>query len=785
MPTQTATAPDTSAEDGAVDTTPGYADRVATLAEKFHKNLVKAEKKKRPADRAKDKDLWSEARKAAAAEVRRQMVKETASRIARNAATTVYAEVKSAAHRNRKQLAPWALATPYALVGETTNLIAEYSHGASPIGISALCAATAAGASILAWRKKVAKRTPARFAPKVQAGMALACGWTAGMPLIHGPAEWGMWLAALASTAWLSLGWWREHDHPIPLPEDIATLNVDEDQDVAVGDAEALTADRQVPELVAGITAAWADRVRVATGAVPGSDLSYTGTTGNAACFAIQLAADGQITPSTIGSRRDRIALAIGVFPHQITFDPTDPTVVIMRITLAAQESTYTGPVVLCDGKQISSRWEITPGASVDIVFAPYLDGEGAAMYRVIDAGSVNSAFILGSIGSGKTLLAEQIAIALRFIGCELWYVDGQDGASSDMLKQHADWSIPLTAEDVESLYQAIEGVMDGRNLELRTQPELNNKYTYDPNRPPVITIMEEAQEVFRMTNSEGITYGILLGQQAQKIRKTGIAFLAISQDFDMTGTFGGSDMLRNCLLAGGNFFAMRFTSPARKGMLPAACPDLQQVPKHGFGYSPMGSRPTAMWRAVNIENSARTKHEWMEAFPPATLDVIAQRKAGVAYEHRLERAEESMESAKAELEFVRNSTAEEIEAARRKKNQKTAQPSAEGQAGGATVVRFPFTTAPAGQATPAQQPPAPAPPVESTQPESARLALTDTEQQVLDILTDTPHNPTSLGQHLGIRSQSAGQHLRSLAAKGWVSRMDDGRYTAQVTAEV
>lgn len=771
MPTTTTvTTPETTTDDGVVEETPDYAERVRRLAEKFHKDLVKAEQKKAPSQRVADEELWKGARKAAASQVRSQILKEKAQEITRNAATAVYADMRAAAHRNRRQLAPWLLTAPYAVTGETAHLLAEYGHGV-PIGIAAVFVVIAFVVSLLVWRKKLGSRVPAKFTAKVQAGMAMLCGWIAAMPLVHGSGQAGLWLALLAATAYMGLPWWRHHAHPIPLAEDIATLDVTEEQsgqdaDVegTAGDADASSAAQAVRELVDGVTDAWPKRVARPGGAVPGSEIAYTGTTGNAACFAIALDAEGQVTAANIGSRRDRVALAIGVFAHQLGFEQgARVDEVIMRVTLAARETAYTGPVVLCDGTPISSRWQITPGSSVDIVFGPYLDGEGMASYRVIDAGSVNSAFILGSIGSGKTLLGEQIAIALRFIGCELWYVDGQDGASSDMLKHHADWSVSLTPGDVENLYQAIKGVADGRNLELRTQPELNNKYTYDPARPPVITILEEAQEVFRMESPSGATYGILLGQLAQKFRKDGMGFLCISQDFDMTGTFGGSDMLRNCLLAANNFFAMRFTSPARKGMLPAGCPDLQQVPKHGYGYTPMGARPDAMWRAANIEKSPRTKKEWMEAFPPSTLDRLAQRCAGKPYWDRHARAEESMDAGRQRLEFLLSATDEELEADRKKQKKQrnnTAAPSADGPPADSTVVRFPFGT--------------------TEEDPAAQEALTDTEQRVLEILQTAPQSPTTLATRLGVSSQAAGRHLRNLAAKNRAVRLEDGRYMAK-----
>ncbi|MFH4333669.1 hypothetical protein WAJ64_22460, partial [Acinetobacter baumannii] len=83
---------------------------------------------------------------------------------------------------------PWKIATPYAAVGEAAYLLAEYGSG-SPIGISALCAATTAGASLIAWRKKLQAKTPAKFTERLKASLAMLCGWTTAMPLVHGTGQ--------------------------------------------------------------------------------------------------------------------------------------------------------------------------------------------------------------------------------------------------------------------------------------------------------------------------------------------------------------------------------------------------------------------------------------------------------------------------------------------------------------------------------------------------------------------------------------------------------------------
>jgi DNA-binding CsgD family transcriptional regulator len=765
-----------SAATGAAEPAQTREQRIDQIATTEYTRLKKAEARKPPEQRiTTDKALWEQARKLAVPQARREAVTGAVKKTAKDAALAVYADGKAACARNRRQLAPWLLTVPYAMTGEAAYLLAEYGSG-THIGVSAVTAATAAAGSWIAWRRKIGTATPAPFAERMKTAIGMLCGWTAAMPLVPAGGQAGMWLALTAGAAWMGLPWWRRHDHPIPLARDVAALNLS----TGHTPAERNTDDEKT-QMIDGVLQAWADRVAVAAGAVPESQIRHDGETDNAVCFPIQLAPGGRITADNLDGLKGRIALAIGVFARQITFDGGERVdQVTMRIAFTNLDTVYNGPVVLCDGRPISSRWEITPGSNVDIVLGGHLDGEGVTSYRVVDAGSVNSAFILGSLGSGKTLLAEQIGIALKFIGVVLWYVDGQDGASSEVLKAHADWAIPLTPKAVDDLYQAIKGAAEGRNLELKVRPELNNKYTFDPARPPIITMCEEAQGVFEMTNKDGDTYGVLFGQLARKIRKNGLGFVAISQDLDLASTFGGSDILRGCLMAAGNFFAMRFVSMARKGMLPATCPDLGAVPKHGFGYSPYGPRPDAMWRAANIENSPRTKDEWMGLFDLHTLDTLTRRSAGQAYRNRHQAMEVDLTAARARYELLANGSDADVEAALAKK--RAAAQQAKAAEPTATIVRFPFGTAtPAAPDTPIAPPAAPGPAAAASAAEAeAETLLTGKEREVLEIVRDTPQTPTTLAAKLGITPQGAGKHLASLVAKRVAVKMEDGRHMAR-----
>lgn len=746
------------------DATAARAIEADRIAQQRFQRLQAAELRKPPHERTSDGALWKQARREGKRQERRDRIAAAAKAKGRQAATNLAADTRSAAHRNRAQLAPWLITAPYAVVGEAAHVVPHVTD-VTPAGSAAVTAAAAVGASAAAWKRVLADRVPAAFRSKVQAGLGMLCGWTAAMPVVPTSDQAGMWLALVGGTAWMGLSWWRTHDHPIPVSDtDLDTpapAPAAEDQDVE--EVEAPT------EMVEGILTAWRDRVADGGGAVPGSTITYTATKANSVRFLVRLDQTGQVTPGNIDQRVERIALAVGVHSNQIQFATGRPGEVELRVTLGSQGRAYDGPQVLCDGKPISSRWEITPGSSVDIVVGPYLDGEDYAAYRVIDGGSVNSAFALGSIGSGKTMLAEVIAIGLRFIGAEIWYVDGQSGASSEMLKRCADWYVPNTPEDIDELYRAVKRVAEGRNTELATRPELENKYQYDPARPPIIVMLEECQEVFGLKSPDGsATYGQLFGAEARKIRKDGMGFVAVSQDLDMGSTFGNSDQIRNCLMAGGNFFAMRFTSSARKGMLPPNCPDLRMVPKNGFGYAPFGSRPGAMWRSDNLDASSRSRIEWMQSYPAATLDELSRRMAGRAYRLRHERAEEALEAYEAKLERLMTADEDELDdlladdgGGQSSTPQNRTGSTGTGSGGAAGVVRFPFAGATS---------------------EAAEGDVTSSQRRVLDVLTAAGEamNAASVGRGMSVSRQAAAKHLDALARSGHVVRLEDGRYMAR-----
>lgn len=580
-------------------------------------------------------------------EAARQAAADKTRGAARAAGRRGVAEARSLAHRNHTQLVPWLLGSGYygaALLG-----CGAAGSGGPLLGV-AIGAAAAGIYTLVAWKARLSGRCPAWFTRRLRRALIAGCVFAAAAPLLALAGPWvpvavGMW-----STVVFSARWWQHHrpGHP---------------DKPAKASGEALSASR-----VADILDRWAGRIAVAGGPVPRSELAHTRDLKHGTEFAVRLDPAGRVTTDQLTTRSGQIALALGVMAGQLSFDPdrTDPGLCWMRVVDVAPDAVYGGPIILRGGKPCGDdpRGEIEPGDTVDIVVGPYQDGEGAQTVRVISGGSVQGGFLLGSKGSGKSLLLESLCIGLRRLGCVVWYFDGQGGASSQVLAETADWPIIDTATGPRRLYEGMRRAAHARQRELRGDPGLGNRYDYNPARPPIVVIVDECHGLFnRVDPDSGQTYGALLGDLDREYRKLGIAMFAASQDLDLP-TFGGSDVLRSGLYAG-TALVLRFMSRNHSSLLPGAGQGFSpwEIPAGGgYGLTPLGERPTALWRAC-VPAGAEAAQEWMRRLPAGQLDTLTEHAVGTVYRTREADAEVDTEHARQQLEQARTWTPEQWDA--------------------------------------------------------------------------------------------------------------------------
>lgn len=784
--TTTRPAPPAALDDTAVDTAQDEAiannlarrQKVEERAKKIYAAQVKKEMRKLPDDRTKPEALWRAALREATREVRAEHFKTRTKQLARQTATGARVEAASVWHRNRRQLTPWLLAAPYAAVGEAAWLTAEYGAGASPIGIAAITAASTAGASLLAWRKKIGARTPAKFRAKAQAAMAALCGWSTAMPLIDGAGQSGMWLAMLAGTSYMGLSWWREHAHPIPLAEDVAALTV-----TTIGGP--VTEDSAEPVDTAfgeRVVSDWTSFV-VGMGTLTGSELTSPRRIEFGWTFLLHLVR-GRQKLADVRVAKENIAAALDLEIGNISFDrdtrvgATQNTVVMTVITDEISNA-YDGPRIICEGGDIF------------IEIGPYEDGFGSARFHVLadqltDAeiadgqrprGSMNGGFALGTKGSGKSRLLEEIAVGLRKLGIEIWYLDPQQGKSSPALMAESDW--PLAGvhgtkgafSNVVDLWRALKAACEVREAEAAGGEQ---GFQHTRERPAIMVMIDECHGVFQVDNPEtGNSFGQDFAELDRIMRKNGVGLFGASQSItqDTFGRGNSAAVLRDGMCAV-NVFLMSYGGKNLRlapGYEDQPCGSLPV--NQGLGYSPKGERPHTRWQARYTTDF----QPWLAKYARATLDQRVQKRIGQTY---LRRFEQHAENQAAKHEWLAALDAAEDAStlpALGDDTNKGKTPSVEAQDAAAALLsprQRRLQAAGQEQDTPEQE----------QGGDSATTAvgeLTAAEQRVLDIVADEPQTPTSLSGRLGIASQVAGRHLRNIAAKGRAVRGTNGYYTA------
>ena len=565
----------------------------------------------------------------------------TTSAQARALYASAQSETRSVLYRHRRSLAPWKLAAGTAACGTAGAALAETPElpllaASGGTGLAALTA------GMITWRK-VAKSVSAEMRSRLQTGLAAGCAWCATLPLT-GADQLGMWVAFGLGTVGLSARWWKRLRPGYPtepqtyVPDGpVETPPVDDsEQDMAE------------PGFAERVVELFQTHVAGATGVLAGAEIFPGQPTQVGWAFPISLTGHKHDLATARGAVA-RIGGAIGVFPDKITFEQCDeaPNLIEMRITQKSPHAggNYQGPRI------------VTEGDDVFIELGPYADGEGYERFHVgtfndeLNDGSMNSGFVLGSKGSGKSKVLELIAIALRTLGIEIWYLDPQEGASSAALKNHADWPLMGVGTQGDPVGNARKLLRAVRRVAAIRQKEHAawewTGFTHHPTRPAIMVIVDECHKVFNEVNPEsGLTFGVEFGELDRVARKLGIGILGASQIYTME-TFGNSAALRSGMVAG-NLLIMRMLEKSHFGLLPGSAPAPDQIPRGGgYGYSLEGARPQVLWRAEYCQDPAG----WLAELPNASLDARAAKAIGTDYRDRFEQARSNAAAAAAALE--------------------------------------------------------------------------------------------------------------------------------------
>jgi hypothetical protein len=280
------------------------------------------------------------------------------------------------------------------------------------------------------------------------------------------------------------------------------------------------------------------------------------------------------------------------------------------------------------------------------INLGPFADGEGFAPWRLFTQDSMWGGFICGGTGSGKSRTIESICMAAASVGVVTWFADGQNGASSKLLKRKADHFAGTSAEWLAMLDQA-------RDIMMIRQDENDaldlDGFTHTPKRPGLLIVIDECHKVFADPGNQKKAATI-----AREGRKVGVALLAASQvnDLGAFGTGPEGEALRSSLLMG-NGVIMRTKANSAKGIFNVDIDprNFPKIPGYGFLVDPEDrSAPYRGW-FVNDETAAK----WADHIRWAALDAVAGGAAGPDYLERHVRREAARAARMARVQAARS----------------------------------------------------------------------------------------------------------------------------------
>lgn len=714
-------------------------DAITTAVDRRARELMRAQYSVDPDKRLSDAECFHRAQRDIDAVIRRDQ--------RRDARAALRADVSSMMTRNDHLVGPVAATVAYGAVAEAAAVAVELAH--APAAGAAVAAGTvAAGISTRILSKL--KELPSEYWSRFRAGVAAGCALCAAAPLV--PWEWqtGV-LAALGAAGVVATGQYRADNAPSYPPMGGYPEGQPEPETEATSDG---TAPRGAQAIIDDWNAYVANE-----GQLAGAAIEFRGSFARGWRFTVTLVRAKKQKFSQLVRNLESIAVGLNIDVDKITPEKIDQSTVVLTITTSEPDNAYTGPVVGRDG------------GDVYIEVGPYSDGDGAERFTVftdqltddeIKAGTrprgrMQGGFSCGTTGSGKSRLNENIAVGLKKLGVFTVFLDPQNGKSSKVLMDNANWPLSgVNSADgraygnVRDLLAFMRRVSETREYEAAGDPG----FQHTRERPGIMVIIEECQEVFNAINPDtGRRFGADFEELDRKTGKNGIRILSASQEITQD-TFGRAVVLRDSMTSR-NAFLLSLNIPNRGRYFPGYDgQDYQSLPPGGYGYNCNGQRPHSVWRNRFTEDL----EPFFAALPEATLDYRALVAAGDAFAKRHEAAE--MDEAKrqdflARLDAGDTSVFEEKDKA----------DNSNSGGGVASVLAFPIGNGRRRSTEDRQQ---------------ALDKVTTAQQRVLDVLREVSLTASQVGGELGISREAASRHLRALKDLGLAGQMEDGRWMAK-----
>jgi len=529
-----------------------------------------------------------------------------------------WAQRQSALYRCRKSAYPHLIAGGLAGLGEGLYYARQLSHSVPEL---TLLVVTLVGGVLAALIHLVAKK--ARSHERLWADLAVVLGglwlcWCTVRGL-----DWTLAFYLLIAEMTVALRWWPRHRHPYP------------------------TATEEVRPPGETIPVAWARYVSCKSGTLEGIPLGDYQRTNHTEAWTVPLPRQGTITVQSVYGLLDRLKHALNKPMEDLIWEQ-HPKLQYAGVLQVVNNSPIKKPVFF-DLPRIDEG---------QVLLGPYADGKGEALWRTYTENGMWGGFIVGSTGSGKSRMIDQIAISLRSRGdTTIWYCDGQNGASSAPLKNSADWFV--RSDQFEIMLDALEAIAHFRQNKLIVDGVPG--FTPTPDYPGIMVILDESHVMAR--NKE---WAQRLEDLAATTRKLGIAFLFSSQHSDLR-IFGGLERLRSTIQEG-NVIVLRLKSRIAAMLIPELTLDPTKLPKiPGYGYTvgtidADGNKVrTAPFRGRwLLMKNEKLKHpealhpaveEFFEMWPHIELDAGSANHAGDSYLNRHEIARRQHERLKSQVE--------------------------------------------------------------------------------------------------------------------------------------
>ena len=524
---------------------------------------------------------------------------------------------ESALSRNRQQIWPWLITIALGSLGEGLY----YAHRYFPrIPAATALVVTVVGALLMARIHIKAPKELRLWGDACVAAGGAFLWWITGRGL-----DWSVVLLGLLGTIVLGTVWWPRHRHPYPPAQPVQV--------------------EAPPVIIETVPVAWSRYVAHPKGALPGIPLADHKITKHTEQWTVALPREGTETVSTVQGKLDRLSHALNRPLEDLIWE-RHPHLQFAGVLQVVTNSPIKKPVFF-------DQPRMRGGA---VLLGPYADAASEAVWRVYTENSMWGGFIVGCTGSGKSRVIEEIAVTLRAMrNTVIWFADGQNGASSPLLRKNADWF--CRANDFDDMIDALEDIASYRQDKLNYHED-DPGFTPSIEFPGLLVIMDECHRLLDEPGREKRTGKIgtrtraeRINDLAAEIRKLGIGLLLSTQHTGLE-SFGGIDKLRSSIQAR-NTVVMRMTSRIAQGLIPNFDLDATKLPKMpGYAYT-VGSEEeadgtrvrTAPFRSRWLMSAGElTKHpecpypsieQWFEQYPAIPLDEPSARAAGPVYNDR------------------------------------------------------------------------------------------------------------------------------------------------------